>query len=658
MGDSPVSKFWPTFGTSQPFEEVVCSTGGSLAADVLATYGISCNSSIGGSLPNIDIKRMDAIQVIKLSLLEASADDGQIYEPIMSSDGVVEFVAIGGGTGLSGGDIYYEIQTGSYKESCGGVMITGAMPLASRKETEWKPIWQGGEKQVYDTTLLANEHCLSSDFSQQATIVYNDPHLDSQYEDGIDNLYEINAENPYDHILGYAKFIDWPGAESDKDVVIKQEDTAKILLPLPQGTLGTFVLRPFLADTLYDNPNCFAGGELSDSDVEKGVKLDIPTAFRYENVRGTKIDKFQSVVDVYVIGLEIADMRGVPVSDADAANKNPEKGSAVCTIKVRKSYKECFKLEKGVHYVVGYKLDSEEKTPYIVFIDNSRPEDPIKITGTEPTKFVVSPESVWDNGKNPTGENLILPTGGTHGILVYSVFISVLLDTPSIVVYHPDGKNKKATEIANNLTYWVCPLVSVEPPRPIGFNGNVLDTISSIIDHDPTTAQNLEDTPYELALDEMQGNGMALNLSFLNEDQCAKLSGALFAFLNSSEGGGIESTYVCGPQADPMLGGTGPNGGIVNAITYSYQDSSSYTISVNSGPTILGDMSQIEGGPSPMRSEDISAVGTIIQDMGNHINYKVRMDGFGERIAVNLSHHILRVGDKVSCTIHNNPVES
>jgi hypothetical protein len=69
-------------------------------------------------------------------------------------------------------------------------------------------------------------------------------------------------------------------------------------------------------------------------------------------------------------------------------------------------------------------------------------------------------------------------------------------------------------------------------------------------------------------------------------------------------------------------------------------------------------MSQIEGGPSPMRSEDISAVGTIIQDMGNHVNFKVRMDGFGERIAVNLSRHILRVGDKVSCTVHNNPVES
>jgi hypothetical protein len=658
MAGAP-DKFWPTFGTTSEFAEVVCGDGGSLAAAVLSTYGIRCNSQIGGSLPNLDIKRMDAIQVIKLSLLEATANDGQIYEPIMSSEGVVEFVAVGAETGLSGGDIYYEIQTGSYKESCGGVMITGAMPLGQRKAVAWKPIWQGGPKQVFDTTLLVNEHCMTDAFSQQATIIFNDPHLDSQYEDGIDNLYNITKDNAYDHILGYARFIDWPGADTDKDAVIKKEDTAKILLPLPTGTLGTLAQRPDLDDMGYDNVGCYKDGGITVTDVESGVMIEIPQIFRYENIRGTKVDKLQSILDVYVVGIEIADMRGLPPSDPEACNMSPLKGSAICTIKVRKSFKECFKLERGKHYVVGYSgMDGGDKTPYIVFIDNSRTTDPIKIDGKGSTKFNISPESVWQNNGNSVGEALILPTGGTHGIMVSSVFVSVLLDTPSIVVYHPDGKNKKAKTIADELTYWVTPLVSVEMPRPIAFNGDILDMKSSILDHDPTTTQNLTDTPYELALDRMEGNGMALTLSFLNEGQCAKLSGALYSYLNSSNSGGTESTFVCGPDAEAFLGGSGPNGGIVNSITYSYQDSNSYTISVNTGPTILGDMSQVEGGPSPKKTEDISAVGTIIQDMGNHVNYKVRMDGFGERIAVNLSHHILRVGDKVSCTVHNNPVES
>jgi hypothetical protein len=648
--------FWATFGKSSEFQVVECDSGGSLASNVLSAYGIPCKSSIGGSLPNLDIKRMDAIQVIKLSLLEASASSGDIYEPVVDSDGVVDFIVAGSQGGISG-QIYYEIQSGSYIESCGGVMVTGAMPLAKRKDVEWKPIWQGGTKEVYDTSMLVNEHCLSADFSQQATIVFNDPHLDSSYEDGIDNLYEINENNPFDHILGYAKYIEMD-EQDRKEAVVKKEDTAKIVLPLTTSTLGTLMKRPDLDNMSIADVRCYESGGTTPTDVEKGVKVEIPSSFRYENVRGTNVDKFHSIVDVYVVGLEINDMRGIPPSLSEAANKSPTKGSAVCTIRVNKSYQECFKLSKGTHYVVGYAGDGAEKEPYIVFADNSRDKDPIEIKGEGPTPYVIAKDSAWTNNGVSTGQGLILPVGSTHGILVFEVFVSVILETPSIVVYHPDGKNRRAKTIADNLIYWVAPLVSVEEPRPVAFNGSLIDMSEGIVDHDPTTAQALTDTEYERALDTMTGNGMALSLSFLEGEQCATLSEALFAYLNSGGAGGIESTFVCGPGADAQIGGRGPGGGIVNSITYSYQDSNSYTISVNCGPTIVGDMAQIEGGPSPMRSEDISAVGTVIQDMGNHVNYKVRIDGYGERIAVNLSYPIIRVGDKVSCTIHNNPVES
>lgn len=648
--------FWATFGKSSEFATVECDKGGSLAADVLLTYGIPCKSSIGGNLPNLDIKRMDAIQVIKLSLLEASASSGEIYEPVIDSEGSVDFISAGNAGGISG-DIYYAIQSGSYIETCGGVMVTGAMPLAKRREVEWKPIWQGGVKEVYDTSLLVNEHCLSADFSQQATIVFNDPHLDSSYEDGIDNLYEIGASNPYDHILGYAKYIEM-SPEDRKEAVVKKEDTAKIILPLTTSTLGTLAKRPDLDSMNIADIRCYESGGVEPTDVEKGVKVEIPSTFRYDNVRGTTVDKFHSIVDVYVVGLEINDIRGIPPSLQEAANKNPEKGSAICTIRVNKAYKECFKLSKGTHYVVGYIEGEAVKTPYIVFCDNSRSKDPMEIKGDGTTAYVISKDSAWTNNGVSSGQGLILPTGSTQGILVFEVFVSVILETPSIVVYHPDGKNRRAKTIADNLIYWVAPLVSVEEPRPVAFNGAPIDMSQGIADHDPTTTQELTDTEYERALDEMSGNGMALNLAFLDEGQCAMLSGALFEYLNSGGAGGVETTYVCGPGADAEIGGRGPGGGIVNSITYSYQDSNSYTISVNCGPTVVGDMAQIEGGPSPMRSEDVSAVGTVIQDMGNHVNYKVRIDGYGERIAINLSYHIIRVGDKVSCSIHNNPVES
>lgn len=652
------SDFWETFGDTSDFVEVECSSNGSLACEVLDNYGIPYVGSAGGSLPNLDIKRIDAIQLIKLSLLEQSAIDGIIYEPIVNEEGSVEFVQIGTGTGLSGGDIYYEIQSGTYSDKCAGVMVTGALPLATRKEVKWLPIW-GNSKTIYDTTLIANEHCLSPDFSQQATIVFNNPHLESSYEDGIDNLYEISAANPHDHIMGYAHYVDWPNSKSDTSTSVTYNDTAKIPLPVGANTFGTaFIRRPKVTSETLNNPECYGDGVGIDVDFSLGVRIDIPSDLRYTTLRDEPIDKFQSIADVYVVGLQLDDMRGRPPSLADALDTSEDLDTAECVVRIDNPSKQCFKLTRGAHYVIAYGgLDGEDNvTPYIVFANNSRRLDPLKIESTGPSTFYVSHECAYYKEVGPGPHSgMILPTSPTSGILVKDIFVSAIIETPSIVVNNPDGKSKKALNIANNLEFNVSPLVSTELPRPVAYNGSPIDMTAGILDHDPTTVQSLSDTPFELALDSMNGGGMAITLPFLDEPGCVTLSQALHQHLNS--GDGTESTYVCGPNADPRLGGMGPNGGIVNSISYSYQDSNSYTISANCGPVIVGDMAQIEGGPSPLATEDISAVGTVIQDNGNHVYYKVRIDGFGERFAINLSHHILRVKDRVSCVIHNNPVE-
>ena len=78
--------FWQSFGDDSDFVEVTCDETSSLACEVLTSYGIPCSDQTGGSLKNLDVKRMDAMQVVKLSLLEESSDTGQIYEPVMNSD--------------------------------------------------------------------------------------------------------------------------------------------------------------------------------------------------------------------------------------------------------------------------------------------------------------------------------------------------------------------------------------------------------------------------------------------------------------------------------------------------------------------------------------------------------------------------------------------
>jgi hypothetical protein len=639
MAETP-ENFWAAFGDDSNFVEVECDPiSRNLAYDVLNYYGLRCNSNIGGSLPNLDIAHMDAIQVVKMSLLEASAEDNKIYEIIMEPDGSIDFRAIGSYTGLSGGDIYYELQTSNYVERCSGVLVTGGKPLAKRKPVVWKPIWGEGQdssKMVFDTGLMHNT-CLVNNFNQYVTIVYNDPNMDTKFEDGVVNLYEITKENAWDTIMGWAYYLDWPREDRDIDASITKSNTSRVLLKLNSnefggdeelkicGKDGVLQKRPsFDEDT--ENPDCFEGMGPTIS-YTAGVKLFLPEKLRFNSVRDTTVDKFLGVSSVYVIGYKIDDLRGAPADHVKAVNPNPVPGDSKIWVGINTNQKELVRLDAGKHYVVAYNnQDSGDyKTPYIVFADNSRILDPTQFT--DKVTYYIRPDcEFWklrakfgDGSGKCTGT--ILPTSDVGGILIEEIWIEIELDSPSIIVYHPDGEGRRANEIVKELDFQTAALVSVEEPAPIAFNGQLLDQERSIFDHDPTTVQDMEDTDLEEAMDIMDGGGTTVQCSFLDEDGVVKLSNALYDYMNS--GDGIEATYVCGPGTDVKLGGTAPNGGIVNSITYSYQDSNSYTISVNAGSKIAGEFMSVTGGPTPKQaSNDSSMKGTIIQDMGNNIFFQ------------------------------------
>lgn len=642
-----VSDFWAGFGNGDSITlDSSCSNTGSIAEDVLRSVGISVSNSGGGGLDGLDIKRMSAIQAIKLSLLEDAANRGSLKELIIDESGNARFVTVGGANGLSGADIYYEIQSDSYQQKCGGVMVIGRRPLAERLPVEWKPIW-GDSRLIFDTGKMMN-NCAKEGFTQQATIVFNDPQTDSKFEDGIDNLFEIS--DPWMSIIGYAYYVDHEG---DDDTKIELQNSAKILIKLNDNKLGTLFRRPPITTGQGIIDSCYDGmGE--SPPTGGGVKVPIPESLRFTSVRGTTVDKFSGVIGVYVIGFEIYNLRGVPPNDLAAIEENPPLGSAEVWGSIVDTYRSIKTLEVGAHYVVG---PIEGGNVEIIFADNSRVTDPIGIDGNSETTLYLDPECPFAVHKNLTSiTGYILPTAPLKGFFIQEIHIAITLDTPSIEVYHPDGLNYRALSIAESLQFMIGALMISEKPNPIAFNGSILDQAAGIKDHDPTTTQNFQDTPVERAHDQMGGLGTTITLSCLDEDKCARLSGALYDFLNS--GSGVTSTYVCGPDTTAEICGKAPNGGVIDSIVYSYQDSSSYTVSVSSGPIVSGEFAQIDGGPSLRATEEVSGSGTIIEDAGNHIHYKVRIDGIGDKIAVNMCPAVLRVGDVVQCSIHNNPVEA
>ena len=686
-----IKEFWPEFNDESDLYTVVeCEEDGNLASAVLSEYSIDCASTtIGGSLPGLDIKHMDAMQVIRLSLLEYSAKNGGIYEPMVNNTGSVEFRKIGQSSSLS--DIYYEIQTSTYTEACTGVMVTGGKPLAERKAVTWTPIWDTAPSEsnapvkIYNTGIMHNS-CIQGDFNQYCTIVFNDPHLDTRYKDGIDNLYEINENNPWDQVLGYARYIWWPNWKTDKDTTVELQSTATVLVKLPTyeasseggatgaySKVGTLQERPKYTGDLVHNESCFEGQGFTPEDPE-GIGVKVPLEeeedFRFTTPRDVRIDNLLGISNVYAIGREIFDLRGKPRDNVASVTENSQlsPNQTVVWASIEKAYDELFALDRGKHYVVAYKnLDDSQtsyKEPYIVFANNKRYHDPAQFG--EDVEFYIDPYcSYYEEYGSLTGRGTILPTSDTTGILVKEIWVAVNLDVPSIVVYNPDGWNKKAEEVAGQLEFQLAPMVLVDRPAPIVYQAGTagqgtIEQQESIVDHDPTTKENFTDTEIEKVLDKMDGgNGMTLSMSFLTEESdLQRLADSVYDYLNSGSLGRSESTYICGPNENPQLGYTAPCGGTINSITYSYQDSNSYTISVNAGPRSMGNFAQIEGGPSFKKVDSgVSSKGVVIQDMGNHVHFKVRLDELGDRVAINMCPEVIRVGDIVQCSVHNNPAE-
>ena len=641
--------FWPDFGKGDDPPPTDCGTG-SLASKVLMEFGIAHVGTAGGSLPNLDIKHMNAENVIKWSLLEEGAAGGSFKEMMVNEHGVVEFKEIGMSDGV-GGDVYYQIQSATYIEKCVGVMVTGGKPLVKRKAVNFKEIWAGGTKEIYNAFWLS-ENGMSEKFSQHATIVFDDPQLDTKYKDGIDNLYDMTS--PWESILGYARYINWEGSENSPETTVERANTSTIPI-LISGPENSVVYDAPLGKLQKRKPQPEPGGvnlsaQGTTAVASDGIKVPIPESFRYTTVRGTKVDKLIEIRSVVIVGRKVDTLIGIPVDDAAAVlGSEADSGSAKILLSINSTKDSMYTLKAGEHYAIAY----EDDTPYVVFASNARALDPAEF-GSGIT-VLIDEDSAFSAGEKLTDVS-VLPTGGTDGYLVKQVIVLINIQTPCINIFDP--RPGEALKIANSLSYQLCPLISIEEPAPIAFNGGLIDQAAGEVDHDPTTTQSLIDTDYEQAIDKMDGGGMTVTLSFLDKSQCALMSDNLFQYLNS--GSGSVTTYICGPNAKPTLGGSGADSAsVVNDITYSYSDSNSYTISVTTGPKLLGGFCDLVQGITMKTTENVPSTGRIIQDMGNHVFFKVLLDGcgLGPVVAVNTAAKVLRVGDRVSCTVYNNPVE-
>jgi hypothetical protein len=674
MADTPDnSEAWASFQILKEVPET--ATPGSVAEDILHTFGIElATGNGGGSLANVDIKRADALSTLKASLLESYAreESSPLYEIRINPEGEAEFYEVGASNASI--NPYYTIESKTYVKPKVGVTVTGAKPKQERIIYPWYQIIgpESTQSTIHDTTNL-NSPCLSK-LKTHATITYRDPLKNSSsnnWNNGVKDIFEL--QSPFERFIGFSWKVTPPEDMVSPFTKIYQQAQSSILVPItdpecalgiegPHPNIGTLVRRKVMARGVGpDLINCtmFEDSYLNCSNMSVPLDIKMVEGLTYDTVRNTRVSKFLGIASILVVGVPLLLCFGVPRDDSAATQENTEENTILC-VHSNNTFSTLIKLNESIHYATLYpKIEDDptaENLPCIQFINNLRYLDYAK-AGTA-VDFYVNPlsvelnENVFGNAEIATGT--ILPLENRNGILIEQVWAQVNLDAACFIVTDP---TRNAYEIAKKLKVELLAMAVKDVPSPIAINGNLIDQTDGIADNDPITSnQDFQDTAMEKALNDMgSGRTISLTMASLSEYQTTTLSRKLYDLLLEDDG--AVYTHTCSPTDDPQVGDRGINGGIINVIEYSYTDQGSYLINVTEGPMAFGDFAGIDGGIFHKQTEEVTTKGTIIQNMGNHVEYKVHVDGYGPIWCINGCPNVLAVRDRVSITIHNNAVE-
>lgn len=684
---------------------------GPLAHTVLNTYGVPIldEEDISGELLGIDIKDADAMATIKMALMEPFAKDPESnpLELIITPAGEAHLLEVGT---IDGGisDIYTKIRSTTYNIPPVSVKVTGKKSRPRREIRDWVDMLherqdlnsilgggdlgleefnsQLGEAIVWDTKQMVND-CPFKGWDKHAIVTFKDPNLNAWAPNILDNeesIYEV--QSPWEKVIGWMWYVD-PSDVAQKltKINIKQQSSVPLLIKGTPGLeygeakaknstapyIGELVRRRVYQglSTLPDPENeCYDDQSVEVScDPETSLAITLPPSMRYTNLRGTQIDNFIKISKVYIVGQHLDMCKSFPIDDNVierflAETDDTERLSILSEVVVHVTCNNLearpYTLEEGADYAIGYNTDTGQIC--IQLINNAHEQD-FGDYGSRKS-FFIYPNSALnlqqgpEGGEDGIGIGTIIPNKG-QGYLVSQLWAQIELNIPCIEIFDPYGN---AVEIANKFRLEIAPIVIVDEPAPIAINGELVDQEDGIVDSDPLTVQPLQDTDYELKMRALNGTQIfETNMATLDEDQTIRFSEKLATLLNTEQG--LEINYVCGPNCDPQLGGTGlTEGGVVNSITYSYTDMGSYTISVTEGPIIPQTtlINSVSGGERIKQTETVTANGTVIQDEGNSVRYKVRVDGYGVISADSAVSDVIRVGDTVSVKINNVPVET
>ena len=677
---------------------------------ILDAFSISYSLSniLGGKLPGLDIRNQDATTMMKLSLatelLDPPAGSAGFAEVELDPYGIARFY-VAGAAAASNLDIRYCIPTSQVVNPANLVIVRGYDPPPRR---ELRASFDGlKNREVMDYKDCAEESCDEDIVSQYATISYDDPQLDQNYLDDIVNSYELQA---FETILGYLIDLDMPDGTDPNSpnfipgLKVTFGDSTKEYIKVAANLFNASVVAGTITDesgkiTSIGSQN--KGGSESATAGSPGTAVPIvlttvsprgdkcsitQTAIAGSNItikaeRFKRLNKFGleesdfiGVVDVVFAGRKVQSLTispGSPVAGVDGLVKT-----------VVRPNKELVSLQQGKNW--SYTVDPSTQDVTISLyslIEDAFTEfvcsaygDPLSATGNPSTAVVTfTTDDLFTSEESLTNmDDFICNIGDSLGYRTTNAQICLVVERkrPSIDIFDPLGN---ALGRANEIAITYTPIVIVDEPPPIAYAATstlssldgtrtiaaegIIDQTDGIVDSDPSTVQDLEDSELSILQDNTSGSTIDITLPFCTDQECLQIA-RNFLDLQSR----VVSTHsmILGPDSQPRLGDfvNLPNGeiGVINELSYSYSDASQYLITASVGPLYLS-AGSFNDAKYQLQTEDVTREGYVVQDGGNGAEYVVRLEGYGEITALLMVLDDVSVGDKVGIRIYNNPVE-
>jgi hypothetical protein len=555
----------------------------------------------------------------------------------------------------------------------------------------------------------AKDSCEEAFVSRYATISYDDPLLDQQYLDDVKNSYELEA---FESLIGYLIDLDLPDnvdnipgfritfGDTTKeyirvDATIMNNsvgahgaaaalgdgfgdagkrgfssfgDSSIVSQPGQQGTRSggnvPIVINIINESNVNNLPTC---GAVADS-IAGGLITFPKERFIRENKFGRLESDFIGITDVVFAGNKIKSFTASPGGF----------GTDASIFWIVDPNKDLVELAHGRNWTWTVNTTTEDIEVYLFSIlEDARAAATCQVysnpelfaSSSAPTQDLVYAFSNNLIDRFPAAnEEFICNIGDDLGYWNASGKMCVVVERrrPSIDIFDPLGN---ASTIADEIAITYTPVIMVDAPPPITYASNktlssvdetrtiastgIIDQVDGIVDADPTTTQDLEDSETSILQDNTDGFTLDISLPFCEEDDCLLIAQQLLALQEEDI---RTSSIILGPDSNPRLGQLMPDGSVINEISYSYSDSSQYLITISTGPKY-----QTVGGFNDsryqLRTEEVTKEGVVVQDAGNGAEFVVRVDGFGEITALSMILDDISVGDRVNVKIYNNPVE-